>query len=140
MSGGCMDIIKKWGPQVAARGFTQIPNYLLLLNNFLSVDSRLKPLDLLILIQLIGSWWNVEDKPFPSAKTLAMRCGASERQVYRSISSLESIPLIKKVKRSQKGIIASNSYDLQPLVDILAEAAKVYPTDHPRKIRREHID
>lgn len=135
-----MDIIKKWGPEVATRGFTQIPNYLLLLNNFLDVDSRLKPLDLMILIQLVGSWWNVEDKPFPSAKTLAVRCGASERQVYRSISMLESIPLIKKVKRSNKGIIASNAYDLQPLVEVLAAAAKVYPTDYPRKIKTRSVD
>ncbi len=133
------DMVKKWGEGVAKRGFAQIPNYLLLINNFIDKEKTLKPIDLLLLIELVGSWWKVEDQPFPSARTLAVRCGVSERQIFRSLSKLEEISLISKTKRRHKGIVSSNAYDLQPLVDVLAEIAKVYPTEFPRRIRKKGV-
>ncbi|MEG8055351.1 hypothetical protein QP185_22485 [Sphingomonas aerolata] len=50
-------IVEKWGKEVAERGFAQVPNYLLLLNQFLDTDSRLSAIEMLILIQLVGNWW-----------------------------------------------------------------------------------
>ena len=41
------DIAEKWGRPVAERGFAQIPNYLLLLNQFLGRENRLAPVELL---------------------------------------------------------------------------------------------
>lgn len=127
------EVSRKWGDKVADRGFSQVPNYLLLLNQFLDPDNRLTPLQLLILIELSGSWWKKDEQPFPSMRTLAIRCGTSERQVLRAISHLEEFNFIKRVKRRSKGVIASNSYDLTPLVEMLAEVAKIYPNEFPRK-------
>jgi len=129
------DIAGKWGKSVAERGFAQVPNYLLLLNQFLDREFRLSPTELLVLIQLSGAWWHKEDKPFPSMRTLARRCGVSERQIHRAISKLEELGLVKKINRRAKGIIASNAYDLEPLVDILSEISKIYPNEYPRNIR-----
>lgn len=129
------EVAQKWGDTVAQRGFSQVPNYLILLNQFIEADNRLSPLELLILIQLSGSWWRKDDMPFPSMRTLAQRCGTSERQVLRAITHLEQLGLLKRVKRRSKGLIASNSYDLSPLVAMLQEVARIYPNDFPRNVR-----
>ncbi len=128
------DIAEKWGKTVAERGFAQVPNHLLLLNQFLSEEGRLSPVELLVLMQLVGSWWRVNELPFPSMRTLAMRCGVSERQILRAVTRLEKLGLLKRVNRRSKGIIAANSYDLQPLVATLQQVAKAFPNEFPRKI------
>ena len=128
------EVASKWGEAVAGRGFTQIPNYLLLLNQFLDEDSRLSPIELLILFQLAGAWWSKDKQPFPSMRTLAARCGASERQVQRSINRLVDEGLLARVKRRSQGIIASNAYDMAPLVVFLGKVSKAFPNGYPRKI------
>lgn len=127
------DVVDKWGEEVAKRGFSQLPNYLLYMNQFLDEEQQLTPLEMLLLLQLVGAWWKIDDMPFPSVRTLAGRCGTSERQVLRALSKLEGAGLIKRVKRRAKGLIASNSYDLKPLVVFLGEIAKAFPNAFPRK-------
>lgn len=128
------EIVEKWGKSVAERGFSQVPNYLLLLNSFVDQEDRLSPTEMMVLIQLTGMWWKKGDAPYPSMRTLAVRCGTSERQIARAIKRLEEIPLIKREKRRAKGLIASNSYDLSPLVEMLEVVAKVYPNEFPRNV------
>lgn len=127
------EISQKWGELVADRGFSQVPNYLLLLNTFIDPEVRLSPLELLLLIQLSGSWWKKDEQPFPAMRTLATRCGTSERQVLRAIATLEELKLISRVKRRTRGLIASNSYDLTPLVETLSDVAREYPNIYPRR-------
>ena len=129
------DMLDKWGEDVAGRGFAQVPNYLLFLNQFLDEEERLPPLDLLVLIELVAAWWKKADAPFPSMRTLALRCGTSERQVQRAMARLEGKSLVKRVKRREKGLIASNSYDLTPLAEVLGQVAKTYPNAFPRAVR-----
>lgn len=131
------DMVGKWGADVAGRGFAQVPNYLLLLNQFLDEERRLSPAELLILIELTGAWWARDEMPFPALKTLAVRCGISDRQAQRAVSRLEEIHLIKRVKRKQGGMIASNAYDMVPLVRFLGEVAKAFPNEFERKIKRD---
>ena len=130
------DVADKWGLPVAQRGFAQVPNYLLLLKQFLDKDHRLSPAELLVLIQLVGSWWRKDALPFPSMGTLATRCGVSSRQIQRSINRLESMGLISRVKRRAHGLIASNAYDLSPLAAVLSEVAKAFPNEFPRNVDR----
>lgn len=130
------DVVEKWGEAVAARGFAQVPNYLLLLNQFLHRESRLTPTELLVLIELVGSWWKKDSLPFPSMSTLATRCGVSSRQIQRSINRLEKLELIKRVSRRSQGIISSNAYDLQPLKDVLDRVAVAFPNAFPRNVMR----
>jgi len=92
------DISNKWGERVAERGFAQIPNYLLQLNQFLGED-RLTPIELLVLLQLVGAWWKKDELPFPAVTTLAARCGASTRQVQRALNRLEELKLVERVRR-----------------------------------------
>ncbi len=129
------EVAEKWGLEVARRGFAQVPNHLLLLNQFLDIEVRLSPLELLLLIQLAGAWWKKDEPPFPSMRTLAQRCGTSERQVLRAVAHLEKLGLLQRVKRRSKGLIASNSYDLIPLARVLGEVAEAYPNEFPRKIK-----
>ena len=70
-------------------------------------------------------------------KTLAVRCGTSERQILRAVKRLEEIPLLQRVNRKKKGIIASNAYDLSPLVEVLQVIAETYPPERRRKLRDE---
>ena len=134
------DILSKWGKAVAERGFAQLPNYLLYINQFLDKDHRLSPVELLVLYQLVASWWRTEEMPFPSMRILASRCGVSERQVQRAINELSRMGLITRVSRRAKGIIASNAYDLKPLVVLLGEIAKVFPNDFPRNVGRAEME
>lgn len=127
------DVVEKWGEEVAKRGFSQVPNYLLYVNQFLDEDQQLTPLEVLLLLQLVGAWWKTDELPFPSVRTLAGRCGTSERQILRALSKLEGAGLIKRVKRRAKGLIASNAYDLKPLVAFLGDIAKAFPNAFPRK-------
>ena len=128
------DIMDKWGLAVAGRGFAQIPNYLLLLNQFLDREVRLSPVELLVLLQLVGTWWRKGDMPFPSMGTLAARCGVSDRQIQRAINELVKIGLIGRVNRRTRGIISSNAYDLAPLGTFLEEVAKAFPNAFPRNV------
>jgi hypothetical protein len=130
------DIAMKWGEEVAGRGFAQVPNYLLLLNQFLAEERRLSPAELLILVQLVGAWWKKDEMPFPALKTLGVRAGVSERQAQRAISRLEEGGYLRREKRKRGRLIASNSYNLEPLVTVLKEVAKAYPNEIPRRIRR----
>lgn len=129
------DMGEKWGEEVAKRGFAQSPNYLLFINQFLDEDNRLSPLELLLLIQISAAWWRKTEMPFPSVRTLASRCGASERQVLRALAALEGAGFVKRVKRREKGLIAANAYDLRPLVEKLESVAEVFPNAFPRNIR-----
>lgn len=131
------DVVGKWGPAVAERGFTQLPTYLLNLNRFLDKEHRLTPVELLVLFQLVSTWWKKDENPFPSIATLANRCGVSTRQVQRAINHLDELKLIKKIRRSNKGIIASNSYSMEPLTEFLGEVAKAFPTEYPRRVTSE---
>jgi hypothetical protein len=127
------DITEKWGESVSSRGFAQIPNYLLLANQF--IEPRLSPIELLVLVQLVGTWWRKDSLPFPSISTLAIRCGVSGRQIQRAVGELEKRELLKRISRRSQGIIASNAYDLAPLVVLLNRIAKTFPNAFPRKPR-----
>ncbi len=134
------DVAEKWGIEVASRGFAQVPNYLLLLNQFLSPENRLSPTELMVLVQLAGSWWKKGEMPFPSMTTLATRCGVSPRQIQRAINRLEGLGLVRRVNRRQQGIISSNAYDLAPLANLLGEVAKAFPNQFPRNVDRATVE
>jgi len=129
------DVLDKWGKGVAERGFAQIPNYLLQLNKFVADDMQLSAAESLVLIQLVACWWKRDEMPFLAMRTISDRTGISERQVQRSIKTLEQKGYFKKEKKKIKGVIASNSYDLMPLVDILKTIDEHFVNKHPRNIK-----
>lgn len=129
------DMLTKWGPKVAKRGFAQIPNYLLELNRFVDDEHKLNATESLTLIHLVASWWKKDEMPFPSMRTLSERSGVSERQVQRALKSLEGKGYFKKERKRIKTVISSNVYDLMPTVKILNEIAEHYGNIHPRQIK-----
>jgi Helix-turn-helix domain len=129
------DVVEKWGKEVAERGFAQIPNYLLILNQFLDDEKRLSPAEHNVLLQLAGAWWKKAEMPYPALKTLAVRSGISDRQAQRAVTRLEQLGFLKRTKRKGAGgLIASNAYDLGPLVRFLGVVAKAFPNEYPRKV------
>jgi DNA-binding MarR family transcriptional regulator len=130
------DLVGKWGEAVAARGFTQVPNYLLLLNQFLPDEIKLPPSEMMVLLTLVGAWWKKGTLPFPSVKSIATRANISERQALRALSSLEKKGFLKREKSTKAGgVIARNVYDLTPLTAKLEEVAAAFPNIFPRKIK-----
>ncbi|MBP2233442.1 AraC-like DNA-binding protein [Azospirillum agricola] len=130
--GSKSDMEAKWGRLVAQRGFAQIPNYLLLVNQFIAEEHRLTPVESLVAIHLAASWWKKDVLPFPSMLTLSRRLGVSERQVQRAINKLQKLGMITKVKRRRAGIIESNAYDLSGMVSLLTSIAEQNPNLFPR--------
>lgn len=132
------EVVEKWGKEVAERGFAQIPNYLLILNQFLGDEKRLGPAELNVLLQLVGAWWKKSEAPYPALKTLAIRSGISDRQAQRTVTRLEQLGFLKRTKRKGAGgLIASNAYDLTPLVNFLGVVAKAFPNEYPRRVSAE---
>lgn len=129
------DMNSKWGSAVAQRGFAQIPNYLMHINLVVHDDVKVSPAEMIVLLQIVATWWKRDEMPFPSMSTLALRSGISERQVQRAINSLEAKGYLKRTKTKLKGIIASNTYDLAPLVSMLNIVAESFPSMHPRVIK-----
>lgn len=134
------DMVGKWGKEVAERGFAQVPNYLLLINQFLIEEKRLRPEELMILVHLVGAWWRTGEMPYPSLKTLATRSGVSDRQAQRAVSRLEGLGFIQRVKRKNGSLIASNAYDLKPLVSFLGHVAKAFPNEFVRKVPTDELN
>jgi predicted transcriptional regulator len=108
----------KWGAKVIALGFCMLPSLLLRAQRRLGLN----PTQLAVLIQLADFWWDAGRKPFPKKADLALRLNLSERQVQRYIAELEEAGFVRRIERraSHRGKI-SNEYDLQGLVDKLAE-------------------
>lgn len=108
----------KWGAKVIGLGFCILPSLLLRAQRRLG----LSPTQLAVLIQLADFWWDAGRKPFPKKADLAQRLNLSERQVQRYIAELETAGLVRRIERRavHRGKI-SNEYDLQGLVDKLAE-------------------
>jgi predicted transcriptional regulator len=129
------DMVTKWGKEVVERGFTQIPNYLMRINMFVHDDHKLSPTEMIVLFHLVASWWKKDEMPFPSLNTLANQIGISQRQVQRSINTLEQKGYLKRMKKKIKGVIASNVYDLSPLVETLTIVADHFVNKHPRNIK-----
>ena len=129
-----LKMLLKWGRPVVERGFTQVPNILLQVNMFVHDDHKLSAAELVILLQLVAAWWEKDDLPYPSMRTLSERSGISERQVQRAVKALGEKGYLVKVKKKLKRVIASNAYDLKPTVEILTEIANHYTNQTPREI------
>lgn len=119
---------KKWGRGPIDAGFTIIPNHLLSVNQFLPEDRRLTPTELIVLFQVLSSWWSPERMPFPSKATIAKRTDLSPRQVQRAISALEVKGFLERGARfNQNNARVSNIYELDRTVALISKIAQENP-------------
>lgn len=107
---------KMWGKKTIDLGYTVIPSALLRAQARLGIG----PSELAVLLHLMDHWWQPEEMPWPSKKTIAERLSISPRTVQRIIANLEKAQLVQRHERYHKtGGRTSNQYDLRPLVERL---------------------
>jgi DNA-binding MarR family transcriptional regulator len=95
------NIILKGADAATARGFTQVPNFLLR-------SSKLSPGDKLAFAMLLSYAWQ-HDYCFPGQKRLGEDMGLDERNVRRHLKSLEAHGLLTIQRRGQG---KTNIYEL----------------------------
>ena len=116
------------------RGFSVLPNHLISLNQFLPEEKQLSPTEMLVVLQIISSWWSKERLPFPSKATIATRAGLSPRQVQRALTALEGKGFVQRLTRYNRSQArASNQYDLAGLVTAVTGAAESNPSAFKRQ-------
>lgn len=106
---------KKWGADVWAIGYTQIPSLLLRAQNRLGLSSA----QLNVLLHLCEHWWSADRRPYPSKGVIANRMGIDPKQVQRILSDLEKRGYIKRNSRYNGRAQTSNEFDLSGLARAL---------------------
>lgn len=86
---------EKWqGAVTQGSGFVAIPMALLRLQT----KYELTPTEMLVLINLLGHWWEPDRPVFPRSTTIAKRMGVDTRTVQRATSNLEAKGLLERGK------------------------------------------
>lgn len=98
LSGRQSALRKRWGDGPLSKGWTGLPNKLLLHQRELEIGTN----ELALLAQLISFQRGPETKVFPSHNALAKRMGVSRDVVMRTVKKLEGVGLIE-VERGQDG-------------------------------------
>jgi DNA-binding transcriptional ArsR family regulator len=107
---------KKWTRPVMDYGFTIVPTAIFEAQQRLGLNST----QFAIVLQLASYWWEADERPWPSKKSLGERLDLSPRQVQRHIAALEKAGLVKRIERRRPGKgKTSNEYDLTGLVEKL---------------------
>jgi len=113
--------LAKWGVAMS-EGFVFVPRALMRHQAELELDS----VAVMVLLNLIGSWWEEGDLPYPRPTTIAKRIGVHVRTVQRHLSELDERGLIARVRSSGNGSKSDTTvtrYDLSGLVHALQKAA-----------------
>lgn len=107
----------KWGDQSLLMGWTAIPSSLLFLQSRLDISAT----SMNVLLHLVMHWWEVNKKPHPSQKAIALKIGVSVRTVQRALYELEENGLLTKKTTNREHPIyrGRNIYDLTPLIKTL---------------------
>src|SRR5258706_14224212 len=106
-------LYKKWTKPLIDAGYTVVPTIIIRRMRVLG----LTPTDFAILVQIASYWWEAENEPFPSMKTLADAIGISESTVKRRIKAMHGAKFLKKTTRPQKhNRHKPNLYGFGPLI------------------------
>jgi DNA-binding transcriptional regulator YhcF (GntR family) len=118
-------LLTKWGDCIDA-GWLALPSSLLVRQDELQLSCT----ELVILQNLLLSWWEKEKNPFTRSATIAKRMGVHQRSVQRGLSSLAKKGFVHRVVESPhkttkgarpRGDRAElwTSYDVKPTVEKL---------------------
>ena len=111
----------KWPPELAADGFTIIPNVLIRNKGKLGITDQ----EFAIIISLALFKWDKRN-PYPAVSTLCDYIGKGDTAVRNSLRSLEDKRLIDRIPRNNQ----TNEYDFNPLTEKLKSYAQ--PIRKPR--------
>jgi DNA-binding MarR family transcriptional regulator len=106
---------EKFGLTVRDAGVTAVPR--VLLTGLAAL--KLKPMECVVLLQLISCWGDAKTCPHPKRKTLRDWLGCDKRTLDRAIAGLVEKNLLTKTTRAIRGRRRSNEYDLSGLVEQL---------------------
>lgn len=108
------ELQEKWGDETLSLGWTALPISLLSHQKALG----LSPVAMNILLHLLSQWWQKENLPYPSQKSIAEKVGLSTRTVQREVLQMKKNRLLKVARTSihDKKFLGRNQYDLSPLV------------------------
>lgn len=112
---------KKWGKALMGAGWTAFPSIIVEKQHALGLDA----LDVNIILYLSTYWWEAENKPHPSKKTIAEAIGVKPRTVQRHIADLEKAGLIRREYRPDKDKgNKSNKYHFDGLIEAVEPFAQ----------------
>lgn len=114
----------RWGSALQ-EGFVVVPRALL--NR--QAELGLEPADMVVLMNLLASWWEDGSAPYLAVRTLASRMGVSVRTAQRALQRLESRGFLSR-QRLSRGTARSTAavvtrYDLSQVVTRVQAAAQV---------------
>ena len=102
-----------WGKAVLRHGYTGVPSILIQAQSRLGIT----PLQMNVIVQLLGYWRDPDRRPFPSKKELAGRIGVTDKTIQNNIRELEDAGLVRReLRRTAAGDWNSNIYHLDGLV------------------------
>jgi predicted transcriptional regulator len=129
---------KKWGATIIAAGYTAVPDILLRRMGALG----LKPMEMIVLLQILTYWWEADNKPYPSKKAIASAIGCSEKAVQKTITRLQKLGFVARIERRRDADRSqTNIYDFAPLIQMLEPHAQeeVAKIEQARQAKDERI-
>jgi hypothetical protein len=106
---------ERYGETVRDAGVTAVPR--VLLTGLAAL--KLKPVECVVLLQLISCWGGSGEGPHPKRKTLLGWLGCDKRTLDRAIAGLVEKKLLTKSTRARRNRRRSNEYDLSGLIEQL---------------------
>jgi hypothetical protein len=115
---------------VREAGVTAVPRVLLTG----LAELKLKPIQAIVLLQMIACWGTSGPHPFPKRGLLQKWIGCDKRTLDRTIASLVKNGFIEKgPRKSNRGRQTSNEYNLEGLVDKLKPLGRKAINDRKRR-------
>jgi len=115
--------LRKWGRLTHERGWTYVPNLLLVHQS----DLGITPSELNVLLNIMKHWWSPKSLAWPSVTKVAKQMGRDRSTVQRHLRNLERRKLIKRIYRKDTRRVKANltnRYDFSGLVNRLSRIAK----------------
>ncbi len=124
---------KKWGQKLCEAGWTLLPTTILEKQQELGLD----PVDLNILMQIAKHWWQSDNPPYPSIRSIADCIAKSPSTVQRRITKLKKRGLIEVEHRKNRfGGQTSSRYRFTGLIEEATELAKEIIAEREEKRRK----
>lgn len=125
---------KKWTPALMAAGWTTFPSVILDRQQALGLDA----IDINILLHLAKHWWEADNPPYPSKRTIADCMGIDRRTVQRRIAAMEASGFIeRRARKGRDGGTGTNAYVFTGLIEKATPFAKEAVEERRERVRRK---
>jgi DNA-binding transcriptional ArsR family regulator len=102
-------------------GWLALPNVIIENQRALGLDA----IDVNILLHLVRHWWQADNLPHPSKRTIAECMSIDQSTVRRHLSKMEAMGLVKRIARHDKTLgQKTNAYEFSGLIEQCKPFAK----------------